>query len=91
MHAETISKAYSSLLSPGFALRTAYVAFDVAAPSVKATEIQSQAMIPAFAASIMDGYAVISSDGPGTYPVVQSSTAGAVPAELETRDLSGAT
>eukprot|EP00946_MAST-07B_sp_MAST-7B-sp1_P003624 g3624.t1 len=31
---------------------------------------------PPFRASIMDGYAVIAADGPGTYPVVQSVTAG---------------
>lgn len=38
---------------------------------------------PPFRASIMDGYAVVASDGPGVYPVVQQVTAGSGRANSE--------
>lgn len=46
----------------------------VLAESVVAPEPQ-----PGFAASIMDGYAALASDGPGTYPVVGVIRAGTDP------------
>ncbi|KAI8807909.1 hypothetical protein BJ742DRAFT_894810 [Cladochytrium replicatum] len=43
---------------------------------VLAEDVISNEPVPAFRASIVDGYAVIASDGPGEYPVVGSTTAG---------------
>ena len=39
--------------------------------------------IPNFRASIVDGYAVIASDGPGTYPLVSIITAGDLPSPVQ--------
>ncbi|KAJ3013910.1 hypothetical protein HKX48_005446 [Thoreauomyces humboldtii] len=39
-------------------------------------DIRANDDVPAFRASIVDGYAVIHTDGPGTYPVAATSTAG---------------
>ncbi|KAH3673967.1 hypothetical protein OGATHE_001947 [Ogataea polymorpha] len=43
--------------------------------SVVAENVTAQIDVPNFRASIVDGYAVISSDGPGVYPVVSVSHA----------------
>ncbi|KAG7760410.1 hypothetical protein KL947_001254 [Ogataea haglerorum] len=43
--------------------------------SVVAENVTAQMDVPNFRASIVDGYAVISSDGPGVYPVVSVSHA----------------
>lgn len=45
--------------------------------SIIAEPIYSPINVPNFRASIVDGYAVVSSDGPGTYPVVSVSHASA--------------
>ncbi|GME79385.1 unnamed protein product [Ambrosiozyma monospora] len=52
-------------------LTGSYVADDYYAPK----------MVPNFRASIVDGYAVVSSDGPGTYPVVSVSHASSLSKE----------
>ncbi|ODV89277.1 hypothetical protein CANCADRAFT_137015 [Tortispora caseinolytica NRRL Y-17796] len=41
-----------------------------------AESITAPIPVPPYSASIVDGYAVVSSDGPGSYPVVSSSLAG---------------
>jgi len=41
-----------------------------------ATDITAQEALPPFPASVKDGYAVVASDGPGTYPVIGQVTAG---------------
>lgn len=43
--------------------------------SIVSQDIHSQEAVPAFRASIVDGYAVVASDGPGQYPVVSISHA----------------
>ncbi|KAI9102635.1 MoaB/Mog domain-containing protein [Phlyctochytrium arcticum] len=43
--------------------------------SVLAEDVVATENVPAYPASIVDGYAVISSDGPGDYPVVAVSSA----------------
>lgn len=35
--------------------------------------------LPPFRASVMDGYALVSADGIGTFPVIETITAGVVP------------
>ncbi|KAJ3032907.1 hypothetical protein HDV00_006980, partial [Rhizophlyctis rosea] len=47
--------------------------------SVLAEDVVSKEAVPAYRASIVDGYAVVASDGPGSYPVITSSTAGSAP------------
>lgn len=47
---------------------------------VLAADAYAKEDVPGYPASIVDGYAVIASDGPGEYPVLAPSTAGA-PAE----------
>ncbi|RPA88020.1 hypothetical protein BJ508DRAFT_1577 [Ascobolus immersus RN42] len=42
---------------------------------ILAADITAPEAVPSFRASIVDGYAVIASDGPGTYPVVSISHA----------------
>jgi gephyrin len=50
---------------------------DLKTGSVIAAEVKAQQPVPAYRASVVDGYAVRSSDGPGIYPVLsQSSLAG---------------
>ncbi|KAJ2962368.1 hypothetical protein NQZ79_g2531 [Umbelopsis isabellina] len=43
---------------------------------VIAEKVMAQEPVPGYRASIVDGYAVKAEDGPGSYPVVTSSTAG---------------
>ena len=43
---------------------------------VVAEDITAQEPVPPFRASIMDGYAVVASDGVGTYDIIGSITAG---------------
>ncbi len=43
---------------------------------VLANDVDAKEPLPPFRASIMDGYAVLAADGPGTYPVYGSATAG---------------
>lgn len=42
------------------------------------SDIVSSKSVPEFRASVVDGYAAISSDGPGQYPLVSVSTAGEI-------------
>ena len=42
------------------------------------SDVVSDKNLPEFRASIVDGYAVISSDGPGQYPVIAARTAGEI-------------
>lgn len=52
--------------------------------STASEDILSPTNVPNFRASIVDGYAVVSSDGPGKYPVVSVSHANAsLPSKLE--------
>ncbi|KAJ3125976.1 hypothetical protein HK098_007981 [Nowakowskiella sp. JEL0407] len=43
---------------------------------VLSKDVVAKENVPAFRASVVDGYAVIASDGTGTFPVISSSTAG---------------
>jgi gephyrin len=52
---------------------------------VLAEDVRNPEPQPPFPASIMDGYAVVASDGPGTYPVVGRITAGVDPDEKGAR------
>ncbi|KDD71615.1 hypothetical protein H632_c4686p0, partial [Helicosporidium sp. ATCC 50920] len=47
-----------------------------------AMDVVSKVNIPAYRASIKDGYAVLSSDGPGVYPVAFDAVAGTQPSAL---------
>ncbi|KAI8816440.1 uncharacterized protein EV422DRAFT_571827 [Fimicolochytrium jonesii] len=44
--------------------------------SILAEDVRSREAVPNYRASIVDGYAVVVTDGPGTYPVLTASTAG---------------
>jgi gephyrin len=46
---------------------------------VLATDVLANEPVPGFAASIMDGYAVVAADGVGEYPITSAVTAGADP------------
>ncbi|KAJ3295842.1 hypothetical protein HK104_002269 [Borealophlyctis nickersoniae] len=46
---------------------------------VLAADIVAKEAVPAYRASIVDGYAVLAPDGPGEYPVITSATAGGAP------------
>lgn len=59
--------------------RTEQVPLHRALGTVLAESVHSAFNHPPFRASIKDGYAVVSSDGPGLYPVVGSLVAGAHP------------
>ena len=50
------------------------------------SDIQSKVDVPSFPASIKDGYAVITSDGPGTRKVISSSITAGLPADGMTID-----
>lgn len=50
------------------------------------SNIQSKVDVPSFPASIKDGYAVLSSDGPGNRKVVSSSITAGLPADGMTID-----
>ena len=52
--------------------------------AILASDITAQEPLPPFPASTKDGYAVISADGPGTYPLIGEVSAGAL-AEFEVR------
>ncbi|KAJ2524952.1 hypothetical protein GGI11_000431 [Coemansia sp. RSA 2049] len=49
---------------------------DVRPGHVVAEDIVAQENVPAYAAAVMDGYAVVAADGPGTYAVRGASMAG---------------
>ncbi|KAJ1937908.1 hypothetical protein GGF37_005016 [Kickxella alabastrina] len=49
---------------------------DVRPGMVLAAAVEAQEPVPAYRASIMDGYAVVAADGPGDYKVIGASTAG---------------
>lgn len=49
-----------------------------------AEDILSSENVPPFRASIMDGFAIVASDGPGEYPVLNVVTAGQYPTETLT-------
>ncbi|KAI9500022.1 MoeA, N-terminal and linker domain-containing protein [Coemansia spiralis] len=49
---------------------------DIRAGQIVARDVVAQENVPAYPASVMDGYAVIATDGPGDYIVRGSSTAG---------------
>lgn len=51
---------------------------------VVAEDAYAKEDVPGYRASIVDGYAVIASDGPGEYPVLAPSTAGAGPIDSYT-------
>ncbi|MEM7131161.1 MAG: gephyrin-like molybdotransferase Glp [Chloroflexota bacterium] len=51
---------------------------------ILADDVVANEPLPPFPASVKDGYAVVADDGPGTYPVVGSVTAGQV-AEFEVK------
>eukprot|EP00929_Paragymnodinium_shiwhaense_P013760 TRINITY_DN12160_c0_g1_i1.p1 TRINITY_DN12160_c0_g1~~TRINITY_DN12160_c0_g1_i1.p1 ORF type:complete len:881 (+),score=105.12 TRINITY_DN12160_c0_g1_i1:121-2643(+) len=50
-----------------------------------AEDVVAPGPLPPFRASIMDGYAVVASDGPGSYPVVGNVTAGVNPQMVSVR------
>ncbi|KAJ2778829.1 hypothetical protein GGI15_004057 [Coemansia interrupta] len=76
------------------ALQSALACVDVLAPEtvaladvrpgmVLAEPVVAREPVPAYAASVMDGYAVVAADGPGEYRVLGASTAGGEdPAEV---------
>lgn len=56
---------------------------DIPAGSVLAVDVVAPEPLPPFPASIMDGYAVVSSDGPGVLEVVGRITAGVDPDSIQ--------
>eukprot|EP01026_Neomeris_dumetosa_P060088 TRINITY_DN5645_c0_g1_i1.p3 TRINITY_DN5645_c0_g1~~TRINITY_DN5645_c0_g1_i1.p3 ORF type:complete len:179 (+),score=28.14 TRINITY_DN5645_c0_g1_i1:24-539(+) len=78
-----IPQALNIVLNNSQVLDTCSVGLPDLLGKVLATEVVSPEALPPFRASIKDGYAVVSSDGQGDYPVVGNSRAGGNPQELQ--------
>jgi gephyrin len=74
------AEARSIVLEKSKPLDVQYVSFDVAQGHVIGEDVVAREPVPAYRASIKDGYSVVSSDGPGLYPVVFECHAGSTEA-----------
>jgi len=75
----SVDDALSLILLNSTTLSSEVVPLSNAFGRVLAQNVLSRENFPPFAASIMDGYAVIAEDGPGVFPVVGRITAGMDP------------
>ena len=74
-----VDDALAAVLEHTRPLPTEQIAAAEATGRVLAEDVAAAEPLPPFAASILDGYAVVASDGPGDYPVVGRVVAGSDP------------
>jgi gephyrin len=74
-----VHEALDIVLSNSDVLSYIEVSLDDAIGCIAYEDIKSMEPLPPFEASMKDGYAVFSSDGPGIYPVIETITAGCMP------------
>ncbi|KAF9625689.1 hypothetical protein IFM89_025991 [Coptis chinensis] len=72
----SMQEALEIVLSVGLRLEAVTVPLQDSLGKILAQDIHAPDPLPPYPASIKDGYAVVSSDGPGVYPVVMESRAG---------------
>ncbi|KAJ8634423.1 hypothetical protein MRB53_027759 [Persea americana] len=72
----SVDEALQTVLSVAPRLEPVIVPLQDALGLVLAEDGVAREPLPPFRASIMDGYAVVASDGPGEYPVISESRAG---------------
>ncbi|KAJ3681191.1 hypothetical protein LUZ60_015680 [Juncus effusus] len=72
----TVAEALQTVLRVAARLEPVSVAISDALDHVLAEDVFARDPLPPFRASVKDGYAVVSADGPGEYPVVLESRAG---------------
>eukprot|EP00268_Persea_americana_P016744 TRINITY_DN1795_c0_g1_i9.p1 TRINITY_DN1795_c0_g1~~TRINITY_DN1795_c0_g1_i9.p1 ORF type:complete len:673 (-),score=145.22 TRINITY_DN1795_c0_g1_i9:436-2454(-) len=72
----SVDEALQTVLSVAPRLEPVKIPFQDALGLVLAEDVVARDPVPPFRASIMDGYAVVASDGPGEYPVISESRAG---------------
>eukprot|EP00898_Chlorokybus_atmophyticus_P001754 jgi/Chlat1/257/Chrsp1S03145 len=75
----SVAQATEAVLSAISTLQPKRVPLSEALGSVLAEDVYAPEPLPPFPASIKDGYAVVSSDGPGEYPVIAEMRAGVAP------------
>lgn len=78
----SVAEALELVLSETEPLSAETVALAEAFQHTLAVDVLAPEAVPAYRASIKDGYAVLSSDGPGEYEVASESFAGVVPEPL---------
>ena len=80
-------KALEIVLEKSKCRRENTVLMSILDPSIKghilAADVESKVNVPAYRASIVDGYAIVHTDGPGVYKVISSSTAGSKVLDME--------
>jgi gephyrin len=74
-----VPDALAIVLAQAQPLESIRIPLGAALGRVLAAPARAQDPLPPFAASIKDGYAVCSADGPGEYPIVGDATAGRIP------------
>lgn len=79
----SVPDAQELILSETQALPPVEVPFQQALQHTLAAEVRAAEAVPGFRASIKDGYAVVSSDGPGEYEVAFEAFAGVAPGSLQ--------
>lgn len=77
-----VPRAVETILSRTWVLPSETVSYDAALQRVISSDVASPVPVPSYRASIKDGYAVRSSDGPGSYPVAFEAFAGCAPGLL---------
>lgn len=75
----SVADALATVLAQSPRLQPKTVSLDIANGHILAEDVMAQEALPPFPASVKDGYAVVATDGPGTYPIVGEVTAGVVP------------
>lgn len=79
----SMDEAVDTVLSKTDLLPAETVPFQAAFKLTLAEDVRAAEPVPGYRASIKDGYAVVSSDGPGEYDVVFEAHAGASPQTLQ--------
>ena len=79
-HMISLAEALQTVLRETVQLRVEMVPFELSSGHIVASDIYAAEPVPSYRASIKDGYAVVSADGPGEFPVVFEAHAGAAPA-----------
>lgn len=79
----SIPEALSTVLSETVPLPAETVPFHSAFQHTLAEDVSAAEPVPGYRASIKDGYAVVSADGPGEYVVASEAHAGSAPGDLQ--------
>ena len=82
-----LSEALETVLSLTKPLPTQSLRFDESYGHTVAHAVRAVDPVPGYRASIKDGYAVLSSDGPGEYPIAFEAHAGSHPSILKPGDV----